>query len=58
MKRGGEARLGGHRYYSRLAEAEGFAVHVPDLSGWAVQGPHILEAVVSVIAQRVSELVE
>lgn len=38
--------------------AEGFAVHVSDLSGWAVQGPRVLEAVVSRIAQRVRELSE
>lgn len=37
---------------------EGFAVHVPDLSGWAVQGPHVLEAVVRTIVERVRELGE
>lgn len=38
--------------------AEGFAVHVPDLTGWAVGGPDVLEAIVSEVVRRVRELSE
>ncbi|MDP2182243.1 MAG: hypothetical protein Q8K99_06715 [Actinomycetota bacterium] len=38
--------------------AEGFAVHVPDLTGWALRGPSGLEAMVREIADRARELGE
>lgn len=52
--------------WSRLATAldaeraglgeEGFSVHIPDLTGWALQGPARLEAIVGLIIGRVREI--
>ncbi len=36
--------------------AEGLGVHVPDLTGWALQGPHVLEAIIRAIIERVREV--
>jgi hypothetical protein len=43
---------------TKALAAEGFAVHVPDLTGWAVQGPHVLEKIINTVERRVRALSE
>lgn len=43
---------------TKALAAEGFAVHVPDQSGWAVRGSHHLASIVRKIEGRVRELCE